>query len=166
MNGYVTVDNYDWHLDSLASSAKREDRPMSLEGLRDLYVETLVQAAEFSDDIAVRVLGRSPAHVLLLHETDIAALYVEDLVEGLRAAGWDVVSMDEAYADPIAAREPDTWFLGGGRVTALAHEKGWEPRKLVHERTDEKVLDRLFAERVIAPAGEGGGPPPSDPSSR
>jgi hypothetical protein len=51
-------------------------------------------------------------------------------------------------------------------VTALAHEKGWEPRKLVHERTDEKVLDRLFAERVIAPAGEGGGPPPSDPSSR
>jgi peptidoglycan/xylan/chitin deacetylase (PgdA/CDA1 family) len=157
-NAYVTVDNYDWHLDALASKAKREGRPLSLEGLRDLYVETLVQAAEFSDDIAVRALGRSPAHVLLLHETDLAALFVEDLVGGLRATGWEIVTLDEAYADPIAAREPDTWFLGGGRVAALAHEKGWEPRLLVHERTDEAVLDRLFAERVLAPAHEPAAP--------
>lgn len=151
-NAYVTVDNYDWYLDSIASAAEREGRPMDMGALRELYVETLVQAAEFSDDIAVRTLGRSPAHVLLLHETDIAALFVEDLVKGLRAAGWGIVKIDEAYADPIAAREPDTWFLGSGRVAALAHEKGWEPRALVHERTDEAVLDRLFAERVLAPA--------------
>jgi peptidoglycan/xylan/chitin deacetylase (PgdA/CDA1 family) len=158
MNAYVTVDNYGWHLDGLASRAKREGRPMSLQGLRDLYVETLVQAAELIDDIAVRALGRSPAHVLLLHETDIAGLFVEDLVEGLRAAGWEIVTMDEAYADPIATREPDTWFLGGGRVAALAHEKGWEPQTLVHERTDEAVLERLFAERVLAPADKPAGP--------
>jgi peptidoglycan/xylan/chitin deacetylase (PgdA/CDA1 family) len=164
MNAYVTVDNYDWHLDGVASRAKREGRPMSMPGLRDLYVETLVQAAEFSDDIAVRALGRSPAHVLLLHETDLAALFVEDLVGGLRGAGWRIVTMDEAYADPIAAREPDTWFLGGGRVAALAHEKGWEAEALVHERTDEAVLDRLFAERVLEPADDDDAQEPARPS--
>lgn len=161
-NAYVTVDNYDWYLDSLASSAEQEGRSMSMDRLRDLYVETLVQAAGFADGIAEQVLGRSPAHVLLLHETDLAALFVEDLVEGLRAAGWRIVTIDEAYADPIADREPDTWFLGSGRVAALAHEKGWEPRALVHERTDEAVLDGLFAERVLEPAGT----PPEARSSR
>ena len=119
-----------------------------MQALRDLYVETLVDTANFYDRMAVDTLGRSPAHVLLLHETDIAAMFVDDLAVALRADGWKIVSIDEAYRDPIAADEPDTWFLGEGRVAALAQVKGADPRKLVHERTDEKVLARLFEERV------------------
>ncbi len=61
-------------------------------------------------------------------------------------------AIDAAYRDPIAAVEPDTWFLNGGRVAALAHLKGRDPRELFHERTDEKVLTRLFEERVLKPA--------------
>ena len=149
MNAYVTVDNYDWAIDSIASNAAREGKAMDMEALGELYVETLVDAAEFSDAIAREVLGRSPAHVLLLHETDLNALYIADLAAGLRANGWEIITMDEAFADPIADREPDTFYLGGGRVTALAAEAGWEPRRLVHERTDEEVLAQLFAERVL-----------------
>lgn len=148
-NAYVTVDNYDWHLDRLASQAHRAGQDLDLDALRDLYVETMVDTAEFYDRIAVKVLGRSPVHVLLLHETDLAALFVEDLVTGFRSAGWEIATLDEAYADPMADREPDTWFLGSGRVAAWAHVQGWEPRDLVHPRTDETELDRLFAERVL-----------------
>lgn len=155
-NAYVTIDNYDWHLDALASKAKREGTPIDLDALRDLYVETLVNTADFYDRIAVETLGRSPAHVLLLHETDIAAMFVDDLAEGLRKAGWEIVSIDEAYRDPIAASEPDTWFLGEGRVSALAQMKGRAPASLVHERTDEDVLARLFAERVLIQPAEAG----------
>lgn len=115
-NAYVTIDNYDWHLDALASRAKREGRAIDMDALRDLYVETLVQASNFSDRIAVEAIGRSPTHVLLLHETDLAALFVDDLAAALRADGWEIVTMDEAYRDPIAATEPDTWFLNAGRV--------------------------------------------------
>ena len=57
--------------------------------------------------------------------------------------------MDEAYADPIARMEPDTLYLGGGRVAALANVAGREPASLVHPRTDEAELERLFEERVI-----------------
>jgi peptidoglycan/xylan/chitin deacetylase (PgdA/CDA1 family) len=149
MNAYVTIDNYDWSLDSIASDAAQEGRAMDMDALRDLYVETLIDAAEFSDAIAVELLGRSPAHVLLLHETDLNALFITDLAEGLRAAGWEIVPLDEAFADPISEREPDTFYLGGGRVTALAREAGWEPARLVHDRTDEAVLLRLFEERVL-----------------
>ncbi len=148
-NAYVTIDNYDWHLDARASQARREGRAMDMDALRDLYVETLVGAANFADRMAVQATGRSPAHVLLLHETDLAAMYVDDLAAALRADGWEIVTIDEAYRDPIAAGEPDTWFLHAGRVAALAHIAGREPRELFHERTDEDELDRLFDERVI-----------------
>ncbi|HEX8526234.1 polysaccharide deacetylase family protein [Allosphingosinicella sp.] len=148
-NAYVTIDNYDWHLDSIASQARRDGKAMDMDALRHLYVETLVDTAGFYDRIAVETLGRSPAHVLLLHETDLAALFVDDLVAGFRAAGWEIIAIDEAYRDPIAASEPDTWFLGEGRVSALAHMRGRQPRSLVHPRTDEAVLSRLFEERVL-----------------
>lgn len=148
-NAYVTIDNYDWYLDALASKAKRAGRPLDLDALGALYVETLVDVSNFYDRIAVETLGRSPVHVLLLHETDLAAMFVDELVEGLRAAGWSVATIDDAYADALAEQEPDTWFLGSGRVAALAHVAGRTPRELVHERTDEAVLDELFETRVL-----------------
>lgn len=149
-NGYVTVDNYDWHLDALAAKAKRDGRAIDMAALRDLYVETLVGAADFYDRIARESLGRQPAQVMLLHETDLNALFVLDLVRGLRRAGWQVIGIDEAYRDPIAAREPDGWFTNGGRVAALAQETGRLPRDLIDPRTDEDVLTRLFESRVMA----------------
>lgn len=149
LNAYVTVDNYDWHLDGLANAAKSDKKAMDMDALGSLYVETMVQSANFYDEIAVQVLGRSPAHVLLLHETDLAALFIEDTVEAFREDGWEIISMDEAYTDPIASIEPDTMYLGSGRVAAIARTKGYEPADLVFERTDEDVLDRLFTERVL-----------------
>jgi peptidoglycan/xylan/chitin deacetylase (PgdA/CDA1 family) len=148
-NAYVTVDNYDWAVDGLASKAIEEGRTIDLTNLGQLYVETIVDTAEFNDRIARETLGRSPAHVLLLHETDLNALFIVDLVRGLRDAGWTIVTMDEAYRDPIARMEPDTLHLGGGRVSALAHVAGREPESLVHGRTDESELARLFEERVV-----------------
>ena len=152
-NAYVTIDNYDWHLDALASTARREGRTLDMDALRDLYVETLVDTAAFYDRMAVETLGRSPVHVLLLHETDLAAMLVDDLAAALRRTGWEIATIDDAYRDPIAASEPDTWFLGGGRIAALAQIGGREPRSLVHPRTDEAELSRLFRERVLRQDG-------------
>ena len=81
-------------------------------------------------------------------------MFIDDLAAGLKKAGWEFVSIDEAYRDPIAASEPDTWFLGEGRVSALAQMKGRAPASLLHERTDEDVLTKLFTERVLALAAE------------
>ena len=149
LNGYITIDNFDWAIDDLARRAVQAGRMIDRAALGKFYVETIVDTAEFNDRNARETLGRSPAHVLLLHETDLNALFIVDLVAGLRAAGWEVITMDEAYADPIARMEPDTLYLGGGRVAALANVAGREPASLVHPRTDEAELERLFEERVI-----------------
>jgi len=149
LNAYVTVDNFDWAVDDLTRKAMEARQTIDLTNLDALYVETIVDTAEFNDRNAREILGRSPAHVLLLHETDLNALFIVDLVAGLRAAGWTIITMDEAYRDPIARMEPDTLHLGGGRVSALAAAAGRDPDTLVHPRTNEAELARLFEELVV-----------------
>ncbi len=150
-NGYVTVDNYDWYIDMLAVESSRYDS-LDMEELRDLYVTVLVDAVEHYDRIAQDVLGRSPRHVLLLHENDLAALFVGDLVAGLRENGWEIIPALNAFEDPIADEEPDTLFLGQGRIAALAHIAGYEPRDLVHKSEDEEQLRAAFVESGLLPA--------------
>jgi peptidoglycan/xylan/chitin deacetylase (PgdA/CDA1 family) len=148
-NGYVTIDDYDWHIDDLAKRALADGREIDIDALRTLYVETMVGTADFYDAMSRDTLGRSADQVILLHETDIAALFIVDLVNALKADGWSIVTMDEAYSDPIAQIEPDTLYLGGGRMAAIAAAAGKDPDSLVYERTDEDELTRLFEERVI-----------------
>jgi len=147
--GYVTIDNYDWYLNALANNAKKAGQSVDESALRDLYVEVLIQAVEFYDAIAAKTLGRSPRHVLLLHENDLAALFIGDLAAELRKRGWTIIGADAAYADPIASIEPDTLFLNQGRVAAIAHTKGTRPIDLIHEHEDETVLEKLFKERAL-----------------
>lgn len=146
--GYVTAEASDWNMESLANEAAGRGRKMDIEALGDLYVESHVEAAEFYDALARKALGRSPAHVLLLHETDLAALFVGDLVTALRRRGWTIVTADKAYADPIARLAPDVPSSQGTLTEALAWEKGL-PAPRWYERNDIKIASALFATRVL-----------------
>jgi len=143
-HGYVTVDNYDWYLAGRVKTALRDGLSVDRDALRRAYMEHILESVAFYDEIASGVLGRSPKHVLLLHENDLAALFIGDLVRALREAGWEIVGPREAYTDPIAGVLPDTLFNGQGRVAALARVAGAERRALVQESEDEDVLDGLL----------------------
>jgi peptidoglycan/xylan/chitin deacetylase (PgdA/CDA1 family) len=148
LNAYVTVDGADWNMEALTVAARAAGKDMDMTALRELYVETMVGAANFYDGLARRTLGRSPAHMLLLHETDLAALFLPALVEGLRKDGWEIVTADEAYADPIARALPDTPSAQGTRLEAMAWQKGL-PAPRWYEREDLKIANALFAQRVL-----------------
>ncbi len=147
-NGYVTVDGADWNLETLTAKAVQSGKTIDMAALRDLYVEIMVQAAEYNDKLARQAIGRSPAHVILLHETDLAALYIADLVAVLRKAGWKIVTADEAYADPIGKATPDVPSAQGTLTEALAWEKGL-PAPRWYSRSSPRIADPLFAERVL-----------------
>jgi peptidoglycan-N-acetylglucosamine deacetylase len=147
-NGYVTVDTWDWYLVSLVAEAKAAGIDFDLDDVRDLYVDVILKSTEYYDAMAQRTLGRSPKHVLLLHENDLAALFVGDLVAGLEAHGFTIVAPTEAFADPIADREPDTLYLGQGRIAALAHEAGADPATLRSPTENEDYLRGRFEMEV------------------
>lgn len=157
INGYVTIDNYDWYLQSEWENALREGRSVNMDALRKVYLDMMLDAAAYFEKIAVEDLGTSPAHTLLLHENDLAALFADDLVVALREAGWEIVDPDTAYEDPIADQIPETLFGNMGRVAALATDKGRSPRTFTNWGTFEDQIDaRLEAAGAFGPPPEGG----------
>ncbi|WP_235511900.1 polysaccharide deacetylase family protein [Sphingomonas sp. Leaf23] len=147
-NGYVTVDGSDWNIEGLTLEARKAGKPVDMDALRDLYVETHVESAEFSDRLAKQALGRQPVQVMLLHETDLAAYWIADLVAALRKKGWEIVTADVAYRDPIARAQPDTPSAQGNRLEAMAWEKG-VPAPRWYERNTLSIAIPLYRERVL-----------------
>jgi peptidoglycan-N-acetylglucosamine deacetylase len=148
-NGYVTVDSYDWYLDFIAGQARTAGRELDMAALRDLFVRIVVETAEFQDRLARETLNRQPVQVMLMHEADVTTLFLADAVRALRARGWRVATMDEAYRDPIARVTPETRYLGGGRLTAIAAAAGRARRDLAPPLNEEPEILRLFNERVL-----------------
>jgi peptidoglycan/xylan/chitin deacetylase (PgdA/CDA1 family) len=148
-DGYVTIDNFDWYMSSLLTKAAEEKASINYDNARKFYVETLYESVKFYDEIAKKSLGRSPRHVMLLHENDAAALFVGDLIAHLRANGWKIISPQKAYQDPIARNFPAIAFHRQGRVAAIANSKGVPEAELRHVSENTEYLDKAFAEAEI-----------------
>jgi len=147
-NGYVTAESSDWHLESLTREAVQAKKTIDRKALGDLYVTWHVEAADFADAMMRRVTGRQPVQMLLLHETDLAALHIGDLVRALRGAGWTIVSADQAYADPLGKEMPDTPAANGTLTEALAWAAGVPaPRWYRYNQTD--LATTVFRAKVL-----------------
>ena len=148
-NAYITIDNYDWHFNAAAARAIRSNLKIDYTRLKKVYLEHIWNSIVFYDNIGRQILGRSPKHVLLLHENDLAALFLDDLIQLLKDKGWKIISAEEAYSDPIAKEVPDVLFNSQGRIGAIAFAKGLKPAALVQPSEDEKYLNELMKERGI-----------------
>lgn len=143
-DGYVTVDNYDWFMDSLLQEALKSGKQVDYQKLEKLYVEVLWQCIEYYDNLAKEVLGRSPKHVLLLHENDLAALYIDELVAHLNEKGWTIIPATSAYDDEISKFATEQFLSNQGRIAAMAQAKEMSPMQLRHPSEDETFLRNLF----------------------
>jgi peptidoglycan/xylan/chitin deacetylase (PgdA/CDA1 family) len=126
-NGYVTADGSDWNLEALTIQANKDGKAMDMEALRKLYVTSQMSAIDYHDELARLTIGRSPAHVILLHETDIAAMFIGDFVTELRRRGGTIITADEAFADPISKAMPDVAYSWGTLTGSMAWEKDIKP---------------------------------------
>lgn len=151
-NGYVTTEASDWNIESLTVAAVKAGKPVNMAALRDYYVTLHVESANFSDQLARKTIGRSPAHVMLLHETDIAALFIGDLVAALRKEGWKIITADKAYRDPIGKVVSDTPSAQGTLTEMMAWQKGLPaPRWYKYNDTEQaglKFRKDVLGERV------------------
>ncbi len=150
-NGYVTAEGSDWNLEALTIKAAKDGRAMDMKALGRLYVTTQMSGVAYHDELARRTIGRSPAHVLLLHETDIAAMFVGDLVAELRAQGWTIITADKAFADPLTKVMTDVPFAAGTLTGSMAWQKDVSPPAwpiLI----STPMMDFLFENQVIKKA--------------
>jgi hypothetical protein len=136
-------------MEQLTIEAKRAGQPMDMKALKDLYVRTVVGSADFSEALARKALGRSPIHVMLMHETDVEAMFVADAVRALKADGWEVVSADRAFADPIAREEPKSVRTSMGQIAAMADARGVPVREIYNPTFQQEAIAAAFAAQVL-----------------
>ena len=148
-DGYVTIDNFDWYINGEYTKRKQTDDAVNINKLKQLYVDALWENIQFYDRIAIQHLGKSPKHIMLLHENDLSALFLEDLVKHIRKEGWKIISAEEAYRDPLISKFPETSFQKQGRIAAIAHSKGAPEESLRHPNENTEYLDKLFIEYQV-----------------
>lgn len=127
-NGYtvapITVMTGDGYYSQRLEQARRTIADRDAEPFRRAYVRHLVERAAYSDRLARDTLGRSPAHVMLLHTNLANATYLPDVIAALRTEGWTFVDADTAFADPLYAMRTKELPAGSNILAALAKDAG------------------------------------------
>ena len=148
-NGYVTVNTYDWYIENQFQNAIKAGHNVDLARMSRFYVDMMMQSIEAYDALAVDVLGRSPKHTLLLHEMDITALFIGDLITALKQKGWQVISPLDAYQDEIATFVSDEILpYNPGRIGEIARRQG-VTKGLWPQALQESYLDQQFKQQVL-----------------
>lgn len=148
-HGYVTIEIYDWHIESMLWEALDRGDAVDYEKLEALYLDVIRESARFYEALAVKTLGYSPTHVILLHENDLNALFIADVVRMLKREGFDIVPASKAFDDPIADAKWDADHYSMRRLRAIAVSKGVDPAATIPEWADTERLDRLIADRGV-----------------
>ncbi|KUJ84203.1 polysaccharide deacetylase [Microbulbifer flavimaris] len=152
LNAYITLNNYDWYIEALFQEAVARGIEVDLAKLRHFYLDVMIAGIEYYDQLSITHLGRSPKHVLLMHEMDITALFVGDLADTLRAKGWSIISPEEAYTDEIANYSTSSVLTyNPGRIGEIAYDNGHKTA-LWHETLNEDTLRKRFEAEVLGAA--------------
>lgn len=122
--GYTTVNNHDYYLNKLLLKAVNSGKIVDYDKLKNLYLSILWDSIETNQKLAYKVCNRKVKHVLLLHENDLAALFMGDLIAHIRKQGWKIISIEEAYQDPIASIPVTNTYSLVGRIGTIAVEQG------------------------------------------
>lgn len=122
VNGHVTIDASDWYIDSRLIKRLKEDPNAELEEFKKFYLEHIYERATYYEELSFKLTNRHIHHTLLLHHNLTAALFLGDLVEMFREKGWEIVSADKAYEDPVFAELPE--HAGESLIWALAKDSG------------------------------------------
>ena len=146
--GYITIETFDWHIQFRLNEALKARKKVHFDRLGKFYRRLVVESALFYESLAKRNIGRSPVHVLLLHENDINALFFEDVVKDLEEAGFETAKASEAFSDPIADKKWDNNPRSMTRLRAIAEKSNYSGPVDSHWLS-EKTIDQEMARLAI-----------------
>jgi hypothetical protein len=146
-NGHVTIDASDWYYSQRLTARLASDPKFDVARYRQPYLDHLWSRANYYNDLSAKVLGRSVPHTLLVHYNLVNALFLADALAMFRKRGWDLVSADEAYKDPVFTRQPKIAPAGESLIWALAKETGKFDATLRYPGEDD-VYEKPLLDRI------------------
>jgi peptidoglycan-N-acetylglucosamine deacetylase len=145
-NGHVTIDASDWYIDERMRKRLKADPQADLTRYRDYYLSHLWERAQYYDNLAQRVLGRTVKHTLLLHFNLLNALFLPDVIAMFESRGWKWIDAAAAFQDPVFRRSPDAMPSGQSLIWALAKETGKYDDELRYPGEDAEYEKRKLDE--------------------
>ena len=113
----VTYDNDDYVFARAYDLAIRSGDTKLREQVAAAYVPYLESKFDYWERQSVKLFGREPKQILLLHANSINADYIDKIAEMLKRRGYKFVSIDEALSDEVY-KLPDE-FLGNAGISWL-----------------------------------------------
>lgn len=145
-NARVTIDNDDYIFTFKLKEALSQGRKIDYSKLQSLFVQHVTDAADYYDKLAVETLGRSPSHVLLLHEMDATVRFIPALVTALRSRGWKIIPASQAYLDPLYNEMPTNTYANNGFIAQVHLEKTGVKKRFSTFENNTREIDRVLRE--------------------
>lgn len=122
--GSVTIDASDWYISDRLEKRLEKNPEADITAYKKYYLEHIWNRAQYYDNLARAVIGRSPQHTLLIHHNLLNALFLDDLIQMFDDKGWTWVSAMEAFQDPIFKIAPNILPAGESLIWAMAKQTG------------------------------------------
>lgn len=123
VSGAVSIDASDWYYNQRYLVWLKDNAQEDVSIFRNAYLKHIWSRASYYDSLSKNVLKRSAKHVLLLHTNAINAAFLTDIIEMFHIKGWNIVSPEKAYADPLYAKTPEILPAGESILWALAKQR-------------------------------------------
>ena len=139
-NGHVTIDASDWFFNQELVQFLRRANPddPQVGRYRQLYLAHLLDRAAFYETLAYEMTGRHIPHTLLMHHNLTSALFLEDVIDTFKTAGWQWIDADRAFRDSFYLHQPTTVPAGESLVYSLAKERGGFADRLRYPAEDAR----------------------------
>lgn len=106
----VTVNNDDWVFNDAVGTALEKGDAELAGRIRKAYLDYMNSAFDYYEGISRSLFHREIPQVLLIHDNELTAECLGELLTNLERRGYRFITLDEALADP-AYRTPDL-FVG------------------------------------------------------
>jgi len=148
--GYVSIDASDWYVDKLLTDTLIENPSADIKVYKELYINHILERANFYDSLATLLTGRKIKHILLLHHNLTSALFLNDLILAFKNKNWKTISSSDAWEDAIYNEFPDIVPAGESIIWALAKSSAEYETMLRYPGEDSAYEEVKFKEFIDA----------------
>jgi len=117
----VTVNNDDYMFNDVLGAAIEKNDPALAEKTKATYLEHMNAVFDYFEGAARNLFHRDIPQILLIHDSELNAECLDNVLTNLEHRGYRFISLDEALADPAYAT-PDL-FIGPQGISWLSRWK-------------------------------------------
>lgn len=126
-----TVESSDWMFNSIYEFYLRNDSIDKAKAIGQAYLDATVRNFAWMDSLVVAQYGRVVKHIYLCHDNSINVDYLPQIINELKAKGYEFISLKEAMTDEVY--QQSTFFYKSWGIS-------WVYRWIVDEKERKQLM--------------------------